>query len=331
MLVAALAWWAGRQVALPEESDTDQVPNAPSYLAQAGSLENVLSFTGSLLWEPESSATAPGSGVVTQIDLSAGGSIASGTPVYHINEEAVIACEGVVPAYRDLHLGDHGRDVAQLRACVGLDGGERFDEDLRVALADGGIFHLDNPAVVPRGAVIFLAELPARGYLAEGIQVGSTVTAGQEVIIIAGQTPDVTLAVGGSAPVTLTQGMVVTAEISGAPVEGELGPGATDGATGESTFVVLAPDGGPVCDGTCADQAPLPGPVNVPLRVTVTPRAEGVIVPVSAIRTLPDGTTQVTRVEGGPVEVSVLTSVGGQAVVQGLDAGAEILVFAPDN
>lgn len=326
--VGVVAFWAGRQVVVPPEADVAAQDEVATYVVETGSLGQSLSFTGSIQWPVRFTAASPASGVVTSVDLQSDGAIESGQLLYRVNEKPVVACPGAVPAYRDLALGDSGRDVAQLRECVGLDEGDTFDDALREALRVAGGPALGEDGTVVLGSVVFIKELPARGHLVEQISPGTVVSAGQPIVAVVGQAPETHLTVSSNAAVVPGEGMAVTGQVAGVTFEGLLGHGSSDGA-GATVLPITTADGQPVCVAACAEAAPLPGPVDVPLQVELTASADGMLVPVSAIRTLPDGSTQITLTDGETSSVKVLSSVGGQAIVEGVDAGAEILLFAP--
>lgn len=328
-VVGVLAFWAGRQVVSPPSTDPGQSASTPTYTADSGTLGEVLTYTGTLSWHEAATAVSPADGVLTSSELPEDGQVEAGDPVYRVDEVAVIACQGAVPAYRDLAPGNRGRDVAQLRVCLGLEEGDLFDPALEQALRDHPVASLGSAEdIVPLGSVVFVPELPARAQLAEGLLPGSRLSAGQSVLNTYAAAPKLVLTVSSTAPVVPSEGMRVTGEVAGRPVHGVLGPGSTN-STGERVMEVLAPDGGAACRSACAQSAPLPGPVDVPMQVEIVPPADGTLVPVAAIQTLPDGSTQVVATDGTAVAVSVLVSVGGQAVVDGLAAGTEILLFGP--
>lgn len=326
--VGAVAFWAGRQVVLPPEVEAVAQEETATYRVEAGSLGQSLNFTGSVEWHVLFTAASPGAGVVTSVDLRNDGAIESGQVLYRVDEKPVVACPGPVPAYRNIAPGDSGRDVAQLRQCVGLDAGDTFDDALHDALDVDGGPALGEDGTVALGSVLFIEELPAKGHLVEQVTPGATVSVGQPAVAVVGQAPEVRLTVSSNAAVVPAEGMAVTGEVGGVTFEGQLGPGRSTGA-GETLLPITTPDGQPVCADACAESAPLPGPVDVPLQVELTAPAAGMLVPVSAIRTLSDGSAQITMTDGETASVTVLSSVGGQAIVEGVDRGAEILLFAP--
>lgn len=327
--MGAVGFWAGRQVITPAPTAEQPQAATATYTAQGGSLSRELSFTGQLTWPTAVTATSPGDGVLTAVELGEVGLIEPGDALYRVDEIAVIACPGEVPAFRDLDVGMSGRDVAQLRACLNVPAADEFDDVLQQAVSGSLLTGGDTAEpLVQLGRVVFIAGLPARGYLAEGMIPGVRLSAGQPVVTTVSAAPDITLTVNSAAPVVPTEGMSVSGDVNGTPFLGVIGPASTS-PNGETTVTVLSPEGTAACTEECAVAAPVPGPIDVSLLLEVVPEAAGTLVPVSAVRTSPDGSAEVTTVDGAVLPVTVLVTANGQAVVEGLGPGTEIMLFAP--
>ena len=84
-----------------------------------------------------------------------------------------------------------------------------------------------------------------------------------------------------------------------------------------------------VCGEDC-DTLPADATTSLLSQVSVVPPVSGPVVPVSALRTQPDGAATVTVVRDGAAEdrtVTVLGSADGLAVVDGVDAGEQVRVL----
>lgn len=62
--------------------------------------------------------------VITDVAVKQGDTVAEGARLVDIAERPVIVLAGPIPMYRDLQLGDHGKDVAQLNAALKRQGYE---------------------------------------------------------------------------------------------------------------------------------------------------------------------------------------------------------------
>lgn len=102
------------------------------------------------------------------------------------------------------------------------------------------------------------------------------------------------------------------------------------GETGETVLVLTGKGGGPVCGRQCG-QVGTDGPQRLRATVVVVPRTSGPIVPAAALHSDADGNLFVTTTSREQRPVTVLAADGGQAVVDGVDAGTQILLFGQDE
>ena len=88
--------------------------------------------------------------------------------------------------------------------------------------------------------------------------------------------------------------------------------------------IMIEPIGSPICDAPC-DVVPIAGAARLSAQIVIQRPVVGVIVPTAAIRHDAGGATSV-RTPTGEVAVSVVTSVDGLAIVDGIRDGTEVVL-----
>jgi hypothetical protein len=172
----------------------------------------------------------------------------------------------------------------------------------------------EETGVVGLGELVAVRALPAAVQLGESIVVGRTLGGGEESVLApTGQRQFVLV-------VTADQARLIPAE---ATVEISYEEHVWDAVIastsqdefGSTTFELMAPDGGEVCDPECGV---LPNDSQVTLRsqVVIVPRVEGTTVPAAAVHTRADGSAYVIT-DAGEVDVAVRGSGQGVVVVEG--------------
>jgi hypothetical protein len=266
--------------------------------------------------------------VVTRTPIPVGGLVEAGEVLVEVTGRPVIALPGVLPAYRNLVVGDIGPDVAQVKAALaglGYDAGEPDDVytrqtaaavaalyrrlGYRPATAPGSTGH-GQAAALPMSEVAFVPTLPRRldrfpakvgGLLPKApLQLSGTRLLLQVDLTAA----DVHL---------LHAGMPARVQLPGGrSVTGHLGAVRRTTAGGDTTVLLPAIDS--------RDRGSLPGAdvkVTVPLTST---SGKALLVPLAALSTDASGVVRVERVAKGgvtrAVTVRVGLSAGGYAVVR---------------
>ncbi|MEX2252349.1 MAG: peptidoglycan-binding domain-containing protein [Acidimicrobiia bacterium] len=324
-------WWAALVVLEPPAdplTDADQT----LFTVDEGTVGRSLRFASVAEWTFQDLARNASSGIVTSIDVAQGATISAGQVLYTVNLRPVMAAEGAIPAFRDLALRVEGEDVAQLQnllAQLGLYQGEadgEFDSSTRSAVrAWQESLGVADDGVVRVGDIVFVPELPARVVLSEDVKVGSTLAGGEQVLRRVSEevrfwiplSPEQRSLVPLSADVLVTHGQAVWQAVVVEAVENE--------AQGELLLVLEAPNGGSVCGSECGEVS-LEGQTSFPSEIVVVPETAGPVVPVAAIKTLPDGATVVTAHDGSQIQVRILAAADGLAVVDGLAVGDVIML-----
>lgn len=356
-------WLVATRARTPAQRAAEAAPPPPSELTaivEKGPLSDEFTLGGRLRQQSQLSISGPevanGRSVVTDLPVKRGDRVENRQLVAVVSGRPVIALEGKFDSYRDLHIGDKGPDVRQLRLALGLWGDDDYDDATAKSVArlynnvgystpvyeppdstvsDSVMATPAKPAdpvdggLLPMNEVVFLPTLPANVV---------EVTA---AIGVKGDQPLLTLASGGwqvAAKVNEderaeledlpqdtsmsivegpAQGKEVTFSGINAGKESE-----QDEVSYEATFKFADSPGIGLGEGQ---------PMSVRIVRKKSP-PEAVVVPVSALWTKPGGEVEV-RIQSDSgmtaVPVEVLFSVEGQAAVTGsteLAAGVRVAV-----
>ncbi len=120
-----LGFFADRLVASPEQVRArNDAPPASILTAnvQRGRLTSTVVFRATVTPGQTVTISPAVSGVVTSLPLSRGSAVGAGTLLMTVNDRPVIALPGHVPLYRELRIGDSGRDVERLQTSLLLAG-----------------------------------------------------------------------------------------------------------------------------------------------------------------------------------------------------------------
>lgn len=331
MLCTMIGWFAARATLSPPEAPETGSADL-TYEVQSGRVERVLEFTATTAYQRRLLAYGSGDGVVTAVNVRPGRLVASGDRLYSLDEQPVIAVEGVVPSYRDLVPSAVGRDVAQVQRmliAVGFLQGAadgNFDYATEVAVrswqeAEG----LSVTGKVTRSSIVFVPGLPAKLQLADTVGIGKQLSPGVEAVYGLSAAPrfEIVLSEEQTDLVPLDAPVVVSAGES--RWRGEI-LRATNRGTSELVLTLGKPNGVPLCGEEC-DKVPAGQSSSYPASITAVPRSRGPIVPASALRSDASGQAFVTGIDGTRIPVTVIASNGGWSVVEGVDEGESLNLF----
>lgn len=328
LLVAAAAGvggWASRATltsSVPEETAGEDVAQVVWAEASEGSVGRSLPLSTTLRQPALPVAQNALAGVVTSISP---GEVEEGETVYVVGDTPVRVVEGEEPFWRELARGAKGSDVEGLQRLLieqehlsGEADGDFGPGTERAVKAWQKAEGKEQTGTVPLGELVAVPALPAVVQLGEGIVVGRTLAGGEDAVLAPTGDREFVLVV------TQEQARLIPAE---ATVEITFEDHTWDAVIagseldefGSTTFSLTAPDGGEVCGEEC-DVLPNDAQVTLRSQVVIVPRVEGTTVPAAALHTRPDGSAYVVT-EGGEVDVTVLGSGQGVAVVEG--AGVE--------
>jgi len=311
----------------PYAQPTSHAAPVATYVAKDGVLGVTASTEATVTFLKGPPAVAPVPGTITSVGIGASGTISAGQEIYAVDLSPVFVAAGAVPAFRVMQRGDTGPDVAQLRAMLGLPTGQAFDYATYLAVRRWQTKNnQDATGVVNFGDVIFLPQLPTRGYLADGVVVGAQVSPGQVVVQTVQARPKIAVTDSGGT-LGLKPGMTATLGSGKTAVTGTLGSPEGNGSNGVA-YPVTAAGGLSPCDATCAAAFSITTTSQTPISVQTVPRTTGVLVPASALAVLPGGGSAVVKKKGATVPVTIVLQANGLAIVKGLAAGTTIRLFA---
>lgn len=324
LAACALTWWAMSTVLAPPAA-IPTAADAPVYVVAEGEVGVASQVQANVRFATERTAVSGAGGILTSISLPATGELTAGAVLVAVNLRPVVALAGTTPMFRDLASGTRGPDVAQLRAALGVGEGDLFDRRTVAAVkAWQKSLGVEQDGVVRRGDVLFLPALPAKGFVAADLAVGSPVQEGDELLSIVGA-PVVEvpadaggrLAAGMTAHLTLPDGTAISGALTGPFRE----------ADGLAYFRVVTADGVSPCEAACAAQFPITTTSQISGTVEVVPVATGLVVPDASLITLPSGGLAVRRENGELQDIQVVSRGSGVSVVEGLELGEVIQLF----
>jgi peptidoglycan hydrolase-like protein with peptidoglycan-binding domain len=338
VLSSAIGGVASRFVLSPAERAARTAPPSTTLLTAPvvlRTLNTTITVRGEVT--PEAMVTVGGGGrpnpVVSYLPVRAGQLVRSGQLVAEISGQPIVALNGHLPAYRDLRVGDTGRDVRQLQvslAALRLLSGSGVTGVVDAATA-GGVRRLFSQlgyptgagvagVVLPSSAVVYLPASPARvlsvtgavGQTAPdvlvtvacgGLSVTSRVAPDQASLVRTGMKVDLlSEAIGKSTTGIVSQvGALIT-------------PSTTNIATpGQSTDPYV-----PIIVTTASPLGPEWSGQDIRVSLTSAKTSGPVLlVPVSAISAGADGRTSVTLRRGAEsVVVPVTVGASGDGFVQ---------------
>lgn len=320
-------WWAGREaLAQPDAPSTEATTGELVWAtAQETTVGRSLSL-GTSLRQPVQVVAVNGlAGIVTS---TSPGTVEVGDTLYAVAGVPVRAVSGETPFYRDLAREDEGADVEQLQtALVELgyldaepDGefGAATESALEAWQDDLGI---PETGTVPLGELVALGSLPTAVSLGESIARGKSVAGGEDAVLAptGEQTFDVTVAEEQLRLIPPDATVLVSFEDRTWPAV----ISATElDENGQTSLVLSAPDGGPVCGQDC-DVLPGDELVSLASEVIVVPQVTGIGAPAAAVQTRADGSAFVIT-ESGEQDVQVRGSGSGIIILEGLDAGTRV-------
>jgi hypothetical protein len=292
-----------------------------------------LSFSAVAEWGLVPVGRNGAAGVVTSVDVDAGEVVEPGDVLYTVGLRPVVAAVGSVPMFRDLARGASGDDVVQLQgmlAALGFYSGEPNGTlDAATESAVGAwqdSLGVDDTGVVAAGDVVFVPDLPAPLVFSEQLQVGARLSGGEELVLRVPGEPvfRVPLSIDQRNLVPLTA--PVRVRYADGMWEGRIDQAVELPERGQLDLILTSADGGAVCGDDCARWVSVTRPTDFGVEIVVIPRVEGPVVPVAAIISDPGNRTFVLTDTGVEIDIEVVASAGGIAVVDGVEVGTVIQI-----
>lgn len=336
VVATASAVWATSMILAPSQADADSTQNAvPTFTAEVDEIGESTAVPANVVFTRGPSAIAGSPGTITSKKIDPAVPIQSGDVLFTVDLRPVVAVTGATPAFRAMGSGVSGSDVAQLQRFLkglghysGPVDGKAGGGTAAAIRAWQKTLGVTADGVVRHGDILFLPDLPVRGFVMEGLQVGSLVSPGQEVIATVQERPLVTVSADGGGA-RFTPGLTARLNVGGKELMGVLA-GPQRGGDGLLVYSIVEEESSAsVCDAECAASFPLTGG-QTSVQVELISPVRGVVVPDSAIAVLPDSSLVVRTPDGEHIPVSVVASGQGMSVVEGLDAGTVVVLFADD-
>ena len=337
VVVGGVVWLAARATFMPPRVSQDQLPAATFVVADA-SIGASLPVSVSVSWGTQPLAAGSLSGMVTAISLPDSGVIDAGDVLLSVDLRPVVVMQGSVPGFRDLSVGVSGDDVRQLQTFLNAKGFLKTQPDGKFQASTAAavrawqaMLGVTRTGVVRAGDVLFVASLPAHVVFNDGVVVGAVITPGQPIVSVVDDAPTFQAMIGsnmssGVTPKTGQQASVMSPD-GGVTWDASVTQ-VTSGATGGFTVTLESPSGGPVCGGQCDLLTYTPGGLMVNGMLIVSPTVSGPAVPLAAVGTAPDGSRFVVRADGTRVTVDVRGGDGSRLIVDGVQAGDVVQLFA---
>ncbi len=334
--LCAATFWAGAHTAqvVAESTHAATTPvDAEIWTAKQETVGRTLRLPVDLRSVRRSGPLAQLTGVVTALPLRKGALVRPGDEVIEVSGKSVHAGRGTTPAYRALHVGDTGADVAQLRSFLcgqrvlgACRASTTFDAATAKAVKAWHARHGVKGDGIELGEIMWFPDLPVRLAVAPKTGVGTEVAATDRPLDIVSGRVGVQVKVTRDQAGLVPQGSAVTVDtLSG--VTGEPAP------AGDGTDAMLLPlhgrrGTGSLCDPVAACLRLLGTAAKVTLEATieVVPSRQGIGVPTKAIHTSADGDTYVIGEDGEHVRVTPVQTAGGMVLVDGLAEGTRILL-----
>lgn len=284
----------------------------------------------SAAWLAQTFGVGAAAGTLTSLDVADGATVSAGQRLYTVDLRPVVAGTGSVPSFRDLSAGASGADVAQLQQLlreVGLrsavpDG--KFDSaTTRAVKAWQKSSGVAQDGVVRAGDVVYAATLPARVRLADEVQVGTRLAAGDVVLSMLVGAPEFVATVPSSQKVDTTLPIEVT--FAGQVVPTVVSTVRAD-TSGNSILVLTRQDGSPVCGDQCETVPLNPREAVFGARQVVVPSVTGPGVPAAAVWFTPDGDPYLVTDSGARLRVTILGQGQGRVVLDGVSVGTLVVL-----
>lgn len=271
------------------------------------------------------------SGVVTAIRPAPTNAV--GDEVFAVAGTPVRVVTGAVPFYRDLArtvVGDDVRQLQQALVDLGYTGSPpsgTFTAETEAAVrawqrASGNT----ATGTIRLGELVAVPSLPASLRLGDDIVLGAVLSGGEDTVlartgeqrfeIIAGE--DQVRLIPADAAVRVRFGDLEWIAAIAQTIANE---------DGNIVLTLVGAGGAPVCGADCAS---LPGDeqLTLPGEAVVVPEVSGPAVPTAAVLTDTDASTYVVLANGQRVDVTVLGSGQGMAVLDGVRPGQRVLIGA---
>lgn len=333
ILLSAALGWSAKTLLQPPSEETHSASYA-LVTVEEGTLGRNLELSAQAAWREESVLIGKSQGTLTSIPAGREARINAGDVLYTVDLQPVFVFPGEIPTFRAMDRQSEGADVAQLQKFLfdtyGWDlvpdgkFGESTEKLVKKWQKDHG---LEPSGHIPAGQILFVPHLPITVSWAEDIKVGSELQEGTQLLKIFGQQPAFTMSLPEGQLRAAHEGQTVVLDFQGHTWEAHIGT-IRENDEDKTLTAELVPLPGE--ESICAEQCTLIGPQGIKginATLVVIPEKTGQQVPVASIRVDATGQTVVVSEDGKQIPVTVLATVGGQSIVDGIDSGQRIRVW----
>lgn len=332
-LVFAAGIWAGG-TALRPPSDPLITAEAVTFQVRQGTVSRELTLSAVASWAVAGTLKSGYAGIVTSVDAPSGEPVVDGQRIASVNLAPVFLAQGKTPAFRSLATGVRGDDVAALQDFLARQG---YD----VGTVDG-VFSTGTTAAVRAwqtdseqavtgtiefGTLLFTPSLPVR--VRPVLVEGDAVSQAEPLVELLTLAPTFEMGVTDVQLGLIPPDAAVSVQNDSGVWQAQVS-GVDNSEPGATALILAGTDGGAVCGSDC-DAVPTDASSVWGATVTLVPRVEGLVIPVSGLRTDPDGGTSVLVAGGEPATVRVVASASGLAVIEGVPEGTVIELPDPDR
>jgi hypothetical protein len=343
LLLLGGAFWGGRYSITASQSISSNGDSQQeiTVVVEQGAIGRSLNFTGSLSAQTQPGPMVNRAGIVTVVNVKSGDEISGGQALFSVDLQPVIAGAGAIPSFRDLGLEIRGQDVVQLRQFLCQLGfssscqSDHFDASLEKSVkAWQKSIGASQTGVVALGDIIWFPNLPVRVNTAAELVVGKRLAADDRPLSTIDALSALTVVMTADQSELVPEGVNasfgdgLTGRLRRQSMAASVDPALASANSDSVIFELVTDDGASsVCQVTpaCADLLGDALSVTIPISVEVIPQQEGLVLPVQAIHTSGTGRTYVVLADHTQVDVTVLGSSGGIALVEGLVAGDAVL------
>jgi hypothetical protein len=220
VLVAAIAT-GGVAVVSSAKQATPAAPAPPATTVKVerGELSSMVSLNGILTYRARSdgspySAINQARGIYTKLPHE-GDKVGCGDVLYRVDDDPVLLLCGTVPAYRDLHSGEKGKDVRQLNRnlrALGYGTIKALQRDK--GLAATGTLHLGDVIFLPKAARIAKVTGQLGGFARPGAPLAQATSDTLEVQVNLDASQQGEVKVGDLAQITLPNNRAVNGKVA---------------------------------------------------------------------------------------------------------------------
>ena len=335
LLVGAAGGWSISELFSAPEAVNKTIPFTTTTLS-TGTVSSEMSLNVSSAWQRSVTGTNQATGTVTSVELTDGTELSSGSKLYSVDLRPVVVAEGEIPSFRSLQEGSVGADVKQLQILL-------KSNDLYWGNTDGTFggataaavkrwqssLDVEQTGIVEPGDIVYTQHLPARLALAkETIYRGAQLVGGEESVFDLGGAPEFSITATKSQADAVQDGALVDIKAEGNNFAAAVGSRRSSDESAEQVLLSLVPTSGDtICMDLCS-LIPIDGEHLLPATIILQPAVQGLVAPVSALVSQPNGQLTMISDSGMLIDVDVVASANGMAVIEGAESGTVVRVPA---